>query len=213
MLALILFVIYSAYHFGEQHWQRYFESTPALLKFLFFTSYGLTILGLIFILNPEEVSIVVRDITGINYSGWFLKEVLIIAGALTVISYTIAAYKAPKLIQSIPKELFLLLIFALIFHSASLIWGFTIYFIFWHSIPSLCDQVRFIHKDLSFKAFKAYGLSALPYWLVSMGGLVALYMLFNDQKYFISLFFAFIAAVTFPHTLVIAGMFNKNNTD
>jgi len=40
-------------------------------------------------------------------------------------------------------------------------------------------------------------------------GMVILYAIFSSEKQFYSLFFAFIAAVTFPHAFVMLKMFSK----
>jgi hypothetical protein len=56
-----------------------------------------------------------------------------------------------------------------------------------------------------------YTKAALPYWLVSLFGMGLLYFAFKDEKHFQSLFFAFIAAVTFPHAIVMLKMFSKKN--
>jgi beta-carotene 15,15'-dioxygenase len=86
------------------------------------------------------------------------------------------------------------LVFAVIFKVGSLIWGFALYFIFWHSIPSLNDQIRFIYGNYSFNNFKLYLKSALAYWLISLLGIVIV---------------SFLAAITFPHAYVILKMFKK----
>jgi hypothetical protein len=54
-----------------------------------------------------------------------------------------------------------------------------------------------------------YIKAALPYWLVSLVGIAVLFLIFKDEKHFHSLFFAFIAAVTFPHAIVMLTMFSK----
>jgi hypothetical protein len=45
--------------------------------------------------------------------------------------------------------------------------------------------------------------------LVSLVGIAVLFLIFKDEKHFHSLFFAFIAAVTFPHAIVMLTMFSK----
>ena len=109
------------------------------------------------------------------------------------------------------KELFTLVVLVIIFKSSSLIWGFAIYFIVWHSIPSLLEQIKFAYGTLERRHIVKYTKTALPYWLVSLAGMTLLYFTFKDEKHFSSLFFAFIAAVTFPHSIVMLKMFTKKN--
>jgi Brp/Blh family beta-carotene 15,15'-monooxygenase len=116
-------------------------------------------------------------------------------------------FKSKTFKKIILAEIFYLLIFTIVFKVSTLIWGFTIYFILWHSIPSLIEQVKFIYGELSKKTVLNYCKKAFPYWIISLIGIAIVYVMFNDAKMFNALFFSFIAAVTFPHTLVINKMF------
>ena len=59
--------------------------------------------------------------------------------------------------------------------------------------------------------FIKYIKNAFPYWLVSIIGIIILFYVFRNEKHFYSLFFAFIAAVTFPHAIVMMSMFAKKS--
>ena len=209
VLALVLFILFSAYHFGEQHWEEVLSNLSLPLQKIFFFCYGLLILYLIFLFKVEEVIKIIYEITSLELNDIYASEV---TQTLFVILFLItgyAVYKKQIAIKSVLRELFSLLVFAIIFNSSSLIWGFTIYFIFWHSIPSLLDQITFIYGDLKKKSILKYVKAALPYWLVSLVGIAVLFLIFKDEKHFHSLFFAFIAAVTFPHAIVMLRMFSK----
>jgi Brp/Blh family beta-carotene 15,15'-monooxygenase len=93
--------------------------------------------------------------------------------------------------------------------SSSLIWGFTIYFIFWHSIPSLNDQIKFLYGDATISNFKKYLKTAFIYWLVSLIGIIVLYFYSKDMVIFDALFFSFLASITFPHFIVMIKMYEK----
>ena len=106
-------------------------------------------------------------------------------------------------------ETFYLLVFAVLFRVSSLIWGFAIYFIIWHSIPSIINQVNYLSGEFNKKNFGKYIKSAFVYWMISLIGIATLYLLFKDIKIFNALFFSFLAAITFPHVLVIFILFKK----
>jgi hypothetical protein len=55
-----------------------------------------------------------------------------------------------------------------------------------------------------------YCKAAFPYWLISIIGVAVFYVYFANEKQFSTLFFCFIAAVTFPHAFVMKSMFSKN---
>ena len=209
VLALVLFILFSAYHFGEQHWEEVLSNLSLPLQKFFFFCYGLLILYLIFLFKVEEVIKIIYEITSLELNDIYASEVTQILFVILFLIIGKAVYKKQIAIKSVLRELFSLLVFAIIFNSSSLIWGFTIYFIFWHSIPSLLDQITFIYGDLKKKSILKYVKAALPYWLISLVGIAVLFLIFKDEKHFHSLFFAFIAAVTFPHAIVMLKMFSK----
>ncbi len=209
VLALVLFILFSAYHFGEQHWEEVLSNLSLPLQKIFFFCYGLLILYLVFLFNVEAVIEIIYEITSLELNDIYASEVTQILFVILFLIIGKAVYKKQITIKSVLRELFSLLVFAIIFNSSSLIWGFTIYFIFWHSIPSLLDQITFIYGDLKKKSILKYVKAALPYWLVSLVGIAVLFLIFKDEKHFHSLFFAFIAAVTFPHAIVMLTMFSK----
>ncbi len=209
VLALVLFILFSAYHFGEQHWEEVLLNLSLPLQKIFFFCYGLLILYLVFLFNVEDVIEIIYEITSLELNGIYALEMTQILFVILFLITGYAVYKKHIAIKSVLRELFSLLVFGIIFNSSSLIWGFTIYFIFWHSIPSLLDQITFIYGDLKKKSILKYVKAALPYWLVSLVGIAILFLIFKHEKHFHSLFFAFIAAVTFPHAIVMLRMFSK----
>jgi Brp/Blh family beta-carotene 15,15'-monooxygenase len=209
ILALSMFVIFSAYHFGEQHWEKSFIKSNNSLKSVFYFCYGMLILQLLFTFNDIGVKFIVKEITGYQIANLNSFPIIIILGSLVLIMTAIELHFKRISSEIALTELFSLLILTIIFNSSSLIWGFTIYFILWHSVPSLAEQIRFVYGEFKLKTTLKYCKSAAPYWIVSLIGMVILYFMFNNEKHFYSLFFAFIAAVTFPHAFVMVKMFSK----
>jgi len=208
-LALLFFVLFSSYHFGEQHWENKMNNLNERLKRVFFFSYGLLILYLIFCFNIESVIGIIYDITGFKIINIYTTEVISILIVILSLISSVAIYKKNIDIKSFLREIFLISVLSIIFKASSLIWGFTIYFIIWHSIPSLVDQISFIYGSFNKSNILKYTKDALPFWLVSILGIFILFLIFKDEKHFHSLFFAFIAAVTFPHAIVMLEMFSK----
>lgn len=209
ILALSMFVIFSAYHFGEQHWEKSFIKSNNSLKSVFYFCYGMLILQLLFTFNDIGVKFIVKEITGYQIANLNSFPIIIILGSLVLIMTAIELHFKRISSEIALTELFSLLILTIIFNSSSLIWGFTIYFILWHSVPSLAEQIRFVYGEFKLKTTLKYCKSAAPYWIVSLIGMVILYFMFSNEKHFYSLFFAFIAAVTFPHAFVMVKMFSK----
>lgn len=205
-LALLLFILVSSYHFGEQHWQDLEEYKSIWTKPLYHFNYGIFILLLLFVFHNKEVEKIVFSITDIDIAFINLFYLLLFFGITLSLFFVYYYYKSVKFQKRLVKELLFLVVFTILFKVGSLIWGFALYFIFWHSIPSLHDQIKFLYGRYNFENFKLYFRSAFIYWIISLIGIVLLYLLFKDKKIFDALFFSFLAAITFPHAFVIVKM-------
>lgn len=206
-LALLLFIIVSAYHFGEQQWQKLEPHFPKWLIILFQSSYGAVILFLLFIFHTTEVQIIILSIANVNIPIPYFLLMLELCGTIFIGLIVYFYLKLEKIRTKILFEFFYLIVFTIIFRSSSLIWGFAIYFVLWHSIPSIIDQVKFLNRSFSIAYFIAYCRSAGIYWFVSIIGIALIYFTLKEEKIFNALFFSFLAAITFPHTVVITRMF------
>lgn len=206
-LALLLFIIVSSYHFGEQQWQNLQLFFPKWLVILFQFFYGFSILLLLFIFHTAEVQDIILNIVNRIIPIWFFGTLLQVSGLIFISLSTYFYWKAEKIRNKLISEFFYLVVFAIIFKSSSLIWGFSIYFVVWHSIPSIIDQIKFLNGSFSIKYFFVYCRSAGIYWLVSIIGIALIYFTLKEEQLFYALFFSFLAAITFPHTVVIARMF------
>lgn len=209
IVALTLFILVSAYHFGEQHWQDIEKNGNKIITKIFQFNYGLIILLLLFIFNKKEVIEIVFKITTVSIAEKTISIAFFIVLLLFLINTYILYKKSETFKNIIIEQLFYLVLLCLIFKVSSLIWGFTIYFIFWHSIPSLNDQIRFLYGKYSFTNFKKYFKSAFLYWIISLVGISILYFISKDLIIFDTLFFSFLASITFPHAIVILKMYKK----
>ena len=210
-IALSLFVIFSSYHFGEQHFISKSNSKNSFLS-LYYTAYGMFIFSMIFLNSPNEVIVIVNEITNVFITQSFLKTLLYSSLTLTIILSIFMHHK--KFISfNFFQEIILIILLSVIFNIASLIAGFAIYFIIWHSIPSLRDQIIELHSEFNKKNLLLYLKNSALYWLISVISLFVLYYIVNDDKLFISLFFSFLSAITFPHVLVMFNLFKNKSND
>ena len=208
-VALLLFIIVSAHHFGEQQWQNIKHDFPKGILFLFQFFYGFIILLLLFVFHSSEVQNIIFDIANITIPIPYFSVLLQLTTTTFIGLSAYLFWKSEKLRKKLFLEFFYLILFVIIFKSSSLIWGFAIYFIIWHSIPSIIDQVKFLNGSFSMRFFITYCRDAWVYWLISITGMGILYYIFKDEQLFNALFFSFLAAITFPHVLVITKMFSK----
>ena len=206
---LLAFVLFSAFHFGEQHFGRYFDPmVSSAYKTLVFVSYGLTIFGGLFYFQWTEVHQVIFTIARVFVPPHFMGGVLL----LSLVSFVLFCTWLPASRKGLLVELMILLLLFFLFHATNLLFAFAVYFIFWHSWPSMKDQMRFLYPHTS-NAFWLYLKSSFPYWLLSVIGLVLVYFLFDiSAAHFLPLFFSFLAAITFPHTVVMGWLKLSSHT-
>lgn len=208
-LALASFVVLSAYHFGEQHWVSRLSRSPMTLARIVFTVYGLGILCLLFSFHPDEVLRIARDISGYSLPDlWFGTAALIFLA--TSLLGVIFLLPRSERYRHLPFEVFLLGVFAVVFSRASLLWSFAIYFVLWHAIPSLADQIRLLYGQVNRVNGLKYLKTSVLYWGASVGTLLVVLLLFRDGEYgFLPVFFSFLAAITFPHVLTMSGFLKR----
>ena len=201
-IALGVFLIISSYHFGEQHWIRKVLNKSFLSR-LYFTCYGLLIFGMVFYFNSEDTSNIIYNITDLTFTKSHYGAV-VLGSLFSLVGLSIYGVLSKKFVCNWYEELFLLVVFALIFYLASLIWAFAIYFILWHSLPSLDDQIRAMYGANSKQNLIKYLKNSWLYWLISIIGLgLTLYFFKDQQELFHTIFFAFLAAITLPHVMVM----------
>ena len=201
-VTLALFVLLSAYHFGEQHWESHISNDGYVSK-LFMMSYGMVVFFLLFNAHSILVSEIIADISGFWMSAWLLKALLYVFTAITLLLYMMRYYS--KFDGSFKaRELFYLLVFFVVFNSTTLLWAFAIYFIFWHSLPSLLDQMNFLYGRRDYRGFVMFVKSSWLYWTMAVLSL-GIYFLIIQHYYSLelSLFFAFLTALTIPHIFLM----------
>ena len=207
-IALISFVIISCYHFGEQHMERIMDLKKG--KLFFYFTYGAFIFLMIFSLHYNETAKVIFQISGKVLPFTFFIYSLLLT-SIAIIIQALFHFKKSKLLM---QEFFLLGLLALLFVSSNLLFSFGIYFVIWHSLPSLNSQVKFLYDGkVSYKTgYKKYIKASFLYWILALGSLAGVYF-FADipREQFLSLFFPFLAAITFPHAIVMERMFSFNS--
>lgn len=179
------------------------------LNRIFYTIYGLFIFFLLFAAHTENVQQIIYQMSHLILPVSFFDQVLLFLLVSVLIFMVVYAFQR-KMKSSWLKELFFIVFFFVIFNTATLLWAFAIYFVLWHSIPSIKEQVEFLYGTYNKAAVLGYLKLAWIYWLAALIGFaVVMYFFGKDQSFLLAIFFSFLAAITFPHVLVISRMHNK----
>ena len=202
-ISLLFFLLFSAYHFGEQQW-TIFENNNSSSLTLFYFFFGSLIFTILFTINSEEVSDVILDITNFyipqNAYGLSLLILSVVNILFLLLNYRILK---PQLFH----QFILFVVMLIVFSIFELLPAFAVYFVFYHSIPSIIEQAEYLFEDSSVKSFKKFIIKGFAYWLIAILFLVFLYLIIKDKIDFsLGVFFSFLAAITFPHVLVIYKM-------
>ena len=207
-IALMSFVLVSIYHFGEQHWEANSLTSNILKERKIFPIilHGLTFFLIIFINNIEVVNEVLASFNTI------LIDPFVLGTSFTILSsiYMLMLLSF-KIFRGyfLPEFLFFLLLYLLTLNS-TLIYAFSIYFIFFHSILSIKDQVKYIYEDDKSQNIKKYLINALPYFFLALIFLVGFYSFVDLESInILPIIFTFLAAITFPHVIVIEKMYSS----
>ena len=192
-IALLLFLIYSAWHFGQTDVNQW-GIQSRIIGFL----WGSVILSSLFITHVKDFNLILRalEVPTVNsFQGIeFLSAFIITLGVLFSLYFR-------------KVEWFLVVCFLFLSQFTNLIFSFGIYFLFHHS------RLGWIHlkNKLQVSHTKMY-LKALPFNL----GAIVLFVLFftNFQlslKENIAYFFIFLSCVSFPHILCMHAFYKKSN--
>ena len=197
---LIFFILFSSFHFGEQHLGSYqIDSKNIFVKIILYTSYGSIILGLLFSLQWLDTHVIIYEISELFIS----KKATELYFYVAFTTFFVISLYYKNLRKLLWIETILIIFLGFFFSRASLLLSFSVYFVFWHSIPSILDQLNFLYQKDNTRKMK-YFLSSLPYWIMSILGLFGFYFYFHTKpETFLPLFFSFLAAITFPHTIVM----------
>ena len=207
-IALLSFVLVSIYHFGEQHWEVNTSNADFInIKRIYpIILHGLIFFVIVFMNNIDTVNDVLQSFNTISLNYTYLIIILtvlfLVYMSLLFSSKSIRGYFVDEFI-------FFILLFLLTLNS-SLIFGFSIYFIFFHSVLSIKDQVKYIYGDDNSEYIKKYLISALPYFILAILFLIGSYLFIDFESLdILPIMFTFLAAITFPHVIVIEKMYSS----
>ena len=199
-ISLLFFVLFSCYHFGEQQWTIINKSID---NKVYFFSYGLFVFALLFYFNIEAVIDIISKISNLELLYEYFEYLFYFSSIFLTLT-TLIYFNELKDQLIFQILLFIIMIFS--FKYLDLMDAFAFYFVIYHSIPSIFEQTEYLFGEISFKSILKYFKSALLYWVFAIVGLIIYYYLNQANELSLNLFFSFLAAITFPHVIVILKM-------
>ncbi|MCA6075578.1 Brp/Blh family beta-carotene 15,15'-dioxygenase [Fulvivirga sedimenti] len=213
-IAFILFLIISAYHFGQS--QLYQINGPKWLKNLLFLSWGSFLLSIIIYTNLDECIRIFSSLEWLNLS--LLNSGMYWSAVMTASFFVLfagAAYAAFQRFISFNNLLFeagtlVLLCFLAVYSNA--VFSFTIYFGIWHSFRSLVIEYEYVADRQRKSRFIPFLKRIFPFTILATAFLAAALFLMPQQMTGISPYMIFIIVIsmlTVPHLIVMHDLYEK----
>lgn len=197
LLCLLLFVLVSAYHFG----QELYESENLNSSLLDNLILGILIFLMMFVFNAEEFSQVYQDLTSFQVSETWLLYITIASGIFFTAFLLIALAKNRISNKTAVSQVIGIMFLALLFYGLDLITSFTVFFVFWHSLPSMRSQMKHLYANNN--SLLKYVKDAAPIYLISLTGIAVAYFALFDQRFFNQFALLIAIIVTVPHIIII----------
>lgn len=215
VLSLILFLLISAFHFGESQFEDI--KITKVLKNIFFFFWGIALLATLIYYNINELANVTAyfDDTLAFEKVYDIKKVTIlyyVTNIITIASMILmAVYKQIK-IERLLSEFFLLFLIHLTFFLFPFIIGFTLYFVVLHSLKVMQDEIEFFKKDNPKFSILDFLKLLAPYSILSIFFTTILLLLsyYSYIPYSIPfLSIVIISVITLPHAIVMNIFYNE----
>lgn len=217
LTTFIIFILASAYHFGQSQLHYLSKSEGKLLKALLYTTWGLFSLGLIFIFNSEVVyNIIDSSLEFQNFGYYDLKiwsyNFIIFSGSTLAFLFLLRIIEGSLKIKGFLIELLDLGLLTLLFKFTPLLFSFSIYFGLWHSLNAMVSERKFLYRKYGLSSIRSFILKLLPFSIISLVGILTLIIIsgyFSNSISPVMLFVIAISSLTFPHIISMEGMYGK----
>lgn len=206
VFALLAFLTMSAYHFGQTH----FLSTPVLKNYswLLYISRGGYFLFAILLGDWEATKLILAPLVDLEYLN---QSRFLILAAFLVSTLLAQGIFGPKFNK---YNLLELAILGPILYLSPLLIGFVVYFGFWHALPSMLTEYKYLRTFEAYDSIKKFSFQLLPFSLISLIGIGLILFLglkFLENSELILLFFVMISLISFPHILYMDSFLKKQN--
>ncbi|MDP4685572.1 MAG: Brp/Blh family beta-carotene 15,15'-dioxygenase [Salibacteraceae bacterium] len=206
----ILFLILSAYHFGQSQFNHYFQkqSIPHLLLFIF---WGITILSSLIYFNLDEIYLIMESTPEFAvfdplHQRQDMLYVLLGSCSITLFIMLFLAIKRSLMLYDFMIEVLVLALILVSFYFMPLIIGFTLYFVILHSFKVLREEYGFLAAQKEANSITQFIKMVAPFTLFSIAGILilfaAIYFQFLNLTYGYCLLIV-ISSITLPHVYVM----------
>ncbi len=214
-LAFLIFMLISAYHFGQSQFVESLRARPILDKLLY-TFWGATLLAAFLYFNQTELQgNSAAELAQLDSLGWLLDQAAVLfTVSLIALSLLLllSLYLGDLSGSNAAIELYQLALIIGVFYLASPLWGFTLYFVILHSGRVLQQEFRFLQSTQKIKGLSNFIKVLSPFTLLSLFGLgliIGIFYYFRIDYSWSLLALIFISCLTFPHSWVMDRFYRR----
>jgi Brp/Blh family beta-carotene 15,15'-monooxygenase len=191
--ALLLFILMSAYHFGQSHFIR---QKVDKFKSISYFMLGVFYLCVIFWGDYETTATILGNT--VNIENWeYLGSFIIPTLFLLNTALLLFVQKDKKI-----KVWVEMIILGPILYAVPLLLGFILYFGFWHALPSMLVEYKTLKHHFTGNKILSFISSLLPFSLISLVGIALILGVFSnrmEEEELIMMFFILVALISAPH--------------
>lgn len=216
-VGLIVFLLISAYHFGQSQLSPYEQLSP-YLKALLYLLWGSSILSALVVYNQDEINRICAYSSDllpllVVFQSWFFDLILVFSSVL----FSLLFFHFRRRVggRSFLSELLLLGLIHLSFYTQSILIGFSIYFATLHSMEVMQAEFHFLKDRLVNFNIWLFIRMLLPYSIVSLLGICVLLILSYYSYLPLSgtlVVMISISALTLPHSVVMEKFYSVIHT-
>lgn len=213
-LALLSFLLVSAYHFGESQFADLKVKTPR--KLLLNLSWGAWLLSAFIYLNTESLhNLDSTDILA-NLLRTFvsMSPFALMLSTLSLLGIFLSAFWNNELsLQRVSREAYEMVLIAVVFYLYQPLLGFSLYFVILHSLRVLNQEYEFLQGTNKIKDLLQFIKILSPFTLISIAGMLLFLGFIEVFSFPISLPLAaliFISCLTMPHALVMSRFYQQH---
>ncbi|MEL6537548.1 MAG: Brp/Blh family beta-carotene 15,15'-dioxygenase [Bacteroidota bacterium] len=205
--SLLVFLVISAYHFGETQLIRTPQVGVAMHGL--YLSWGGLMLAVLLLLHLEEVTQLLLPLVGhpavFVWLGQHTVTLLALAAGQILLLWAWQAFRTGR-VKYLTAQVAELCVLLLLLWRTPVLIGFAIFFAFWHSRDAITEQLdrfRVLRPQIRWWEWVRM---ALPYTMMSVVGivgLVAVWWVYRVSISPVTVFFVGVSLLTMPHMILI----------
>ncbi|WP_226389361.1 Brp/Blh family beta-carotene 15,15'-dioxygenase [Penaeicola halotolerans] len=203
IVSLIVFLIISAYHFGQGH---FISHEIKQLKWLTYIIFGAHWLIVILASDPVLTIEILQPIINVY---WWENIALIVLLVSSIACLTLTFIHKLHVHSKFLTELIGLTV---LLYTLPLLLSFALYFGFWHALPTMIQEYKALKNKQADFNLMSFVKQLIPLTLISLIGIT--FLLWASQRWLeeealILLFFILISVITAPHVIVMDRFLEK----